>query len=122
MFAITLSQFIIYLLGAIVCGYVVEWVFRSRMWLGFPGAVLAGLGGIFVVVNVWRLKLVPFVIVEGVSLASLLVGAAGGAILWGLISTLVRGRLSIWRYLSGKIVAAQASNFSHHKGHEGHKG
>jgi len=103
MFAITLSQFIVYLLCAIVCGYVVEWVFRSRMWLGFPGAVLAGLGGIFVVVNVWRLKLVPFLIVEGVSLVSLLVGAAGGAILWGLISTLVRGRISIWRYLSGKI-------------------
>jgi uncharacterized membrane protein YeaQ/YmgE (transglycosylase-associated protein family) len=88
MFAITLSQFIVYLLSAIVCGYVVEWIFKSRMRFGFLGAVAAGLIGIFLLVNVLRLKLVPFLVVEGVPIASLLVGAAGGAVIWGLIGTL----------------------------------
>ena len=88
MFAITLSQFIVYLLSAIVCGYVVEWVFKSRMQFGFLGAVMAGIIGIFLLVNVLRLKLLPFVVVEGVPIASLLVGATGGAVIWGLVGVL----------------------------------
>lgn len=88
MFAITLSQFIVYLLGAIVCGYVAEWIFKSRMRFGFLGAVAAAWIGIFVVVNVLRLKLLYFVVVEGVPIVSLLLGAFGGAMLWGLVGTL----------------------------------
>jgi uncharacterized membrane protein YeaQ/YmgE (transglycosylase-associated protein family) len=88
MFSITLSQFIVYLFSAIICGYVVEAIFRSRMRFGFPGAVLAGLIGIFLVVNVLRLKLVAPIVVEGIPVVSLLAGAAAGAIVWGLAGTL----------------------------------
>jgi len=88
MFAITLSQLIVYLLGAIVCGYVVEWFFKSRMPFGFLGAMLAGMSGIFLLVNVLRVELVPFIVVEGVPVVSLLAGAAIGAVIWGLVGTL----------------------------------
>lgn len=87
-FAVTLSQLIVYLLSAIVCGYVVEWAFKSRMPLGFLGAMLAAFVGIFLVVNVWRLKLVPFIVVEGVPIVSLLVAGTGGAVVWGLAGVL----------------------------------
>ncbi len=87
-FAITLSQLVVYLLSAIVCGYAVEWAFKARMPFGFLGAVGAAFAGLFLVVNVWRLKLVPFVVVEGVPIVSLLVGGLGGAVVWGLAGTL----------------------------------
>lgn len=88
MFSITLSQFVVYLFAAIICGYVAEAIFRTRMRFGFPGAVLAGLGGILLVVNVLRLKLAASIVVEGVPVVSLLVGAMAGAVAWGLVGVL----------------------------------
>ncbi|MBU0493949.1 MAG: hypothetical protein KKA73_09975 [Chloroflexi bacterium] len=88
MFAITLSQLVVFVLSAIVCGYVVEWVFKSRMPFGFLGAVVAGLVGIVFVVNVLRVALVPSIVVEGVPIVSMLAGATAGAVLWGLVGTL----------------------------------
>jgi uncharacterized membrane protein YeaQ/YmgE (transglycosylase-associated protein family) len=90
---VTLTHLLTLLLVGAVCGVIAERLIHRGMPYGLIGAIVAGLAGAWLMVDVLHVVLVPSLAVEGIPLVSAILGAA---IVVFAVSTLMGSRHS-WR-------------------------
>jgi len=84
-------NFIIYLIVAAIVGFVAEFIVGWKLPLGFVGAIIAAVIGIWLMTQVIVITGLPDVIVQGVPLVRALIGAIIFVAIWHLIT------YGIWR-------------------------
>jgi uncharacterized membrane protein YeaQ/YmgE (transglycosylase-associated protein family) len=86
--------FIIYLIVAAVVGLVAEAIAGARLPLGFVGAIIAALIGVWLMTNVILISGIGDVYVYGVPIIRALIGAIILVIIWRLITSPFRRHYS----------------------------
>ena len=79
-------NFIIYLIVAAIVGFVAEFIVGWRLPLGFIGAIIAAVIGIWLMTQVIVITGLPDVVVQGVPLVRALIGAIIFVAIWHLIT------------------------------------
>jgi uncharacterized membrane protein YeaQ/YmgE (transglycosylase-associated protein family) len=84
-FTVTQTDLLYWLVAAIV-GVIAEMIVGWRLPLGFLGAFIAALVGIWLVTNVLKVSLNPDPVINGVPLYKTLLGASITVFLWHLLT------------------------------------
>ncbi len=79
-------NFIVYLIVAAIVGLVAEFIVGWRLPLGFIGAIIAAIIGIWLMTQVIVITGLPDVVVQGVPLVRALIGAIIFVAIWHLIT------------------------------------
>lgn len=80
------TGFIIYLIVAAIVGFVAEFIVGWRLPLGFVGAIIAALIGIWLMTNVIIISGLPDITIQGIPIIRSLIGAIILVALWHLIT------------------------------------
>ena len=84
--SMSLSQLIVYLMVAAICGYVGQALVRRKMPGGLAGAIIAALVGAYLMVAVLHINIAPELSIEGIPIISAVLGAAIVVFVLSLIS------------------------------------
>ncbi|MDQ2906349.1 MAG: transglycosylase [Ktedonobacteraceae bacterium] len=84
--AVTLVQFIIWLVIAAIIGFLGEFIAGRRAPAGFIGAITLGLLAIFLIVGFLHFHIIGEPTIEGVPLISTIIAAIMLVSIWGSVS------------------------------------
>jgi uncharacterized membrane protein YeaQ/YmgE (transglycosylase-associated protein family) len=84
-------NFIVYLIVAAIVGLVAEFIVGWRLPLGFVGAIIAALLGVWLMTQVIIISGLPDIMIQGVPIIKALIGAIIFVAIWHLIT------FGLWR-------------------------
>ncbi|HLQ29887.1 MAG TPA: hypothetical protein VK140_11705 [Ktedonobacteraceae bacterium] len=91
-------NFIVYLIVAAIVGLVAEFIVGWRLPLGFVGAIIAALVGVWLMTQVIIISGLPDINIQGVLIIRALIGAIIFVAIWHLITFGLWGNRSRRRY------------------------